>query len=133
VTTTAELPVSLDAFVPCAMGGTGETVHLSGTLNAVVQTTLTENGWAVTRASFNPKGVVGTGSISGDSYRGTGATILGSSTQPNGTTTTIFVSNFRVLGPGTGNDLVFRATIHVTTLADGTITALVSELAASCG
>src|SRR5207248_10900899 len=63
--------INLTVFVPCAAGGAGELVDLSGPLHTFI--TFTINGNNVSgSAHFQPQGLSGTGGSSGDKYQASG-------------------------------------------------------------
>jgi hypothetical protein len=65
--------INLTVFVPCAAGGVGELVDLSGPLHTLI--TFTINGNNVSgMAHFQPQGLSGTGEATGDKYQATGVT-----------------------------------------------------------
>jgi hypothetical protein len=119
-TTTEKVPVDIYSFVPCAMGGVGETVHLTGTLRQVTHVTINRNH-ATYMTHVNPQGLGGVGLSSGLKYRGTGVSksVL---TIGVGQTQTL-VENFRLIGQGPGNNLLLHENLHVTVNANGVVTA----------
>jgi hypothetical protein len=63
------IPITLSVFVPCAAGGAGEIVDLSGSLHVLI--TFTINGNHVSgRQQFQPQGLSGTGETTGLTYYG---------------------------------------------------------------
>src|SRR5205823_4137988 len=94
VVSNTTFPINLSVFVPCANGGAGEVVDLSGSLHDLVTATI--NGNHVSgKFHDNPQGVTGTGETTGAKYQGTGVTqseFSGSLT--NGQFETTFVNNF---------------------------------------
>src|SRR6184192_4887735 len=65
--------INLTVFVPCAAGGAGEIVDLSGPLHTLI--TFTINGNNVSgRFQFQPQGISGNGETTGLSYQATGLT-----------------------------------------------------------
>src|SRR5437764_3524255 len=74
VITNTEFPINLTVFVPCAAGGAGEEVALSGNLHALFSVTFDGSGGFHSDIHFNPQGVSGTGLTTGDKYQGTGVT-----------------------------------------------------------
>jgi len=124
------LPQPFQVFVPCAAGGAGELVDLSGTLHVLFHTTLDGNGGFHSKTHFQPQGVVGTGLTTGDTYQGTGAT----QSQFNGAVgeESTFVDNFRLIGQGPGNNLLLHETFHATVNANGVATAFVSSFRVEC-
>lgn len=67
-------PIYLPVYVPCAVGGTGEIVLLTGNLHDLFQVTSNGSGGFHVMSLDNPQGVSGTGLTSGDKYQGTGVT-----------------------------------------------------------
>ena len=53
-------PFSLSVFVPCAAGGAGEIVDLSGSLHTLITFTINSNNFSEV-LHFQPQGVSGTG------------------------------------------------------------------------
>ena len=61
--------IDLTIFVPCADGGVGETVDLSGPLHTLISFTI--NGDNVSgKMHFQPQDISGTGETTGDKYSG---------------------------------------------------------------
>jgi hypothetical protein len=73
VITNTSTPLDLSVFVPCANGGAGEIVDLSGQLHTVISTTINGNNFSA-KEHFQPQGVSGTGETTGAKYQGTGVT-----------------------------------------------------------
>src|SRR5438270_13513915 len=65
--------INLTVFVPCAAGGAGELVDLSGPLHTLITFTINGNNVSGT-AHFQPQGLSGTGETTGDKYQSTGVT-----------------------------------------------------------
>ena len=119
--------------IPCADGGSGEDVLLTGFLHILVTETLDAKGRPHLTAHFQPMGVAGTGLTTGDVYRATGIT----RETDNGFAFAVpfevtFVNNFRIIGPGTGNNLLIHQVFHMTVDANGFVTAFVDLLSAEC-
>ena len=129
-TTTTKFDVQLFAFVPCANGGAGEVVELTGSLNDVFKVTDTGNGQFILKVHDNPQGVVGIGLTTGDVYRGTGATRFGDVLAAGETFS--FVNNFRIIGQGTGNNLLVHENFHITVNPDGTLTSFHDNFSFKC-
>lgn len=127
---TAE-PFELVVAVPCANGGAGEDVLLTGFLHVLITGTLDASGSLHTTTHFQPMGVAGTGLTTGDVYRATGIT----RDQASGLDIPFeatFVNNFRIIGPGTGNNLLVQEVAHVTVNALGELTVFLDRLTAEC-
>ena len=118
-------------FVPCANGGLGEDVFISGDIHIVVHVTLDGSGGAHVVEVHNPQGVAGTGLTTGAQYRGVGGSPLDESNVRVGEEHTS-VRNMMLIGPGPGNNLILHANFHVTVLADGTVTAFHDNLSVTC-
>ena len=132
VATSADFPISIDVFVPCANGGAGEIVSLSGNLHAVFSTTLNANNVHFT-AEFNPRAVNGVGLTTGEKYQGTGVTRFDTNMNVAGFPFTFtFVNNFRIIGQGTDNNFLVHENVHVTINADGTMTVFVDNFSVAC-
>ena len=131
VTTNSNIPISLVVFVPCAQGGTGEIVKLSGDLHALFHVTIDNAGGFHFQSHFNPKGVSGLGLASGDKYRATGVTRFGFNAHglPFEFTS---INNFRIIGKGKGNNLLIHMVFHLTVNANGDVTASVSNVKFDC-
>jgi hypothetical protein len=118
-------------FVPCANGGVGEDVFLSGDIHIVFHVTLDGSGGAHVDEIHNPQGVSGTGLTTGAMYRGVGGSPLDASNLRVGEEHTS-VRNMLLIGQGPGNNLVLHANFHVTVLADGTVTSFHDNLSVDC-
>lgn len=129
--TTVEIePISFTGFVPCAIGGVGEEVEVTGNLLIVEQVTLDENGGFHLVYHENPMGVSGIGSTSSDKYRAVGVyqyNVYGMVGEvENGEW------NFLMIGQGPGNNLLIHANFHVTVHPDGTVTSFHDNLRIEC-
>lgn len=124
------LPQPFVRLVPCAAGGAGELVDLSGTLHLLMHTTVDGRGGFHARLLIHPRGVTGVGLTTGDIYQGTG----GTQTQFNGNVgeENTFVDNFRLIGGGPDNNLLMHQTVHATVNANGEVTATVSNISVQC-
>src|SRR5207244_8527909 len=87
--------INLTVFVPCAVGGAGELVDLSGPLHTLITLTINGNNVSGT-AHFQPQGLSGTGETTGDKYQATGVTKHSSfkATLQNGEANHTYVNNF---------------------------------------
>ncbi len=118
-------------FVPCANGGAGEDVFLSGDIHIVVHVTLDGSGGAHFDEVHNPQGVSGFGLTTGAQYQGVGGSPLDASNVRVGEEHTS-VRNMMIIGQGPDNNLVLHATFHITILADGTVTAFHDNVSLTC-
>jgi hypothetical protein len=132
VTVNESDPILLSVFVPCAAGGAGETVDLSGNLHTLI--TFTINGNNVSGLMhFQPQGVSGTGETTGLRYSGTGVTSTSVKTSlQNGQANTTFINRFDIIGQGPGNNFTLHETAHITFNADGTVTVSFDNFAVEC-
>jgi hypothetical protein len=124
--------IDLTVFVPCAAGGAGEIVNLTGPLHTVV--TFTINGNNVSGyVHYQPQGIVGTGETTGAKYQATGITqeSFKGSIQ-NGQFNDTFVNNFKIIGQGPSNNFLVHETFHITINANGTLTVFHDNLSIDC-
>ena len=129
-TISQSFPIDLPVFVPCADGGAGEVVELTGNLHDLFHVTFTANGGLTLKTIDNPQGISGTGQTTGVKYQGTGET----SDVVNGKVgyEETFTNNFRIIGQGPGNNFLVHENYHVTVNANGTLTAFVDNLSVDC-
>jgi hypothetical protein len=124
-------PFEQAVSVPCANGGAGEDVLLTGFIHVLITGTLDASGSLHTTTHFQPMGVSGVGLTTGDVYRATGLT----RDQANGLDVPFeetFVNNFRIIGPGKGNNLLIQEIAHVTFDANGQLTVLFDFVSEGC-
>jgi len=132
-TTSVRFPIQIAIVVPCANGGAGDIVVLSGTLHDVFHITVDSRGGLHLTTHDNPQGVRGVGLASGTRYRGTGVTRSGINVGRVGSPFTLtFVNNFRIIGQGPGNNFLVHDNFHVTVNANGAVTALVDNFTIDC-
>jgi hypothetical protein len=127
-----KLPFDDSVFIPCANGGAGEEVYLSGTLHATYTITINGNNVRV-KYHYQPQEVKGIGAVTGDQYNATGVTqdeINGSFF--NGRYEETSINNFRIIGQGNGNNYLVHETVHVTVNANGVVTVALDKLAIDC-
>lgn len=130
--TNLSIPVDLFVFVPCAVGGAGEDIHVSGPLHVLSQLTISNSGNVLFTSQFQPQGISGTGLVTGDMYQATGLT---RSTQTFSTpfpVTFTFVNNFYMIGQGPDNNFQVHETFHFTINANGEVTAFVDNFRVTC-
>jgi len=127
-----QIPFALGVVVPCANGGAGELVLLTGTLHVVIETTVDNQGGVHTQIHFQPQDVSGVGTITGDAYRAVGVTRSDINATSGGAFETDFVNNFRIIGQGPGNNLQVHQVTHVTIDANGNVTAVVTNSTVTC-
>ncbi len=131
-TDNVSFPVDIGVFIPCAAGGAGEVVFLSGNLHSLFHSTVNDNNFTI-KIHNQPQGISGTGLTTGDLYQGTGVTqeTFGGSFV-NGQFADTFVNNFRIIGQGTGNNFLIHQTFHFTFNANGELTAFVDNFSSEC-
>jgi hypothetical protein len=125
--------INLTVFVPCAAGGAGEIVDLTGPLHTLITFTINGNNVSGT-AHFQPQGLSGAGETTGDKYQATGVTKDTSFkvSFQNGQAQQTFVNNFRIIGTGPGNNFLVHEEAHVTINADGALTVVHDNLSVAC-
>jgi hypothetical protein len=136
VTTNVIVPISATSFVPCANGGVGEYVALSGDLHVKFSVTLDGAGGLHLTESFNPQGVTGTGLTTGTKYQATGITHPVSNISADGSFTSGFNNKFedifRIIGPGPGNNLQVHENFHLKVDVDGSVTLFDDTFSVTC-
>ena len=132
ITTNDFVPFAQAVLVPCANGGAGEVVLISGTLH--VQNHITINGNRVNlKIHFQPQGASGEGLTTGDKYNATGVSQEQDSLPiTNGAAEFTFINNFRIIGQGPNNNLLVHQTVHVTVNANGVVTTTVDNTNIEC-
>jgi hypothetical protein len=124
-------PYEADTSIPCALGGQGEEIHLSGTLRTVLHTTFDANGGSVYILNLQSQDITGVGSISGDTYRqvGTGRFSVSFHGIPTNLTGLLTA---QLIGPGPDNNLLTHKIIHIAVNANGEVTADVFNSSVEC-
>ncbi|HEV2238801.1 MAG TPA: hypothetical protein VGR57_19235 [Ktedonobacterales bacterium] len=120
----------LSVFVPCANGGAGEVIEISGPVHLVASITLDGSGGFHEHILFNPQGVSGVGLTTGLKYQGVGQEQMDVNETVGVTHTFLYV--FDMIGQGPGNNLRIHETFHFTVNADGTLTAYVDNPFITC-
>src|SRR5215510_13242786 len=92
--------MTIGVNVPCANGGAGELVLLSGQVHEVFAITPDNKGGFQIKAHDNTQGLSGEGLITGDKYRAIVMNNSHTNLQPGVTATTI--STFKIIGQGPG-------------------------------
>ena len=126
-------PLDRYVYVDCAAGGAGEFVHLTGTIHSLFHVTEDPNGGLLLEYVNQPQGVVGVGMTTGDKYQGTGISrdIERISGFSYGNVYTDVI-NFRIIGSGPGNNLMYQEIFHYTVNAQGELTAWVEHHLDTC-
>lgn len=128
-TASTKFQVDIGVFVPCANGGVGEDVLLSGTLHDLFHVTINDNSLHV-KFHDQPQGITGTGLTTGLKYQATGVTQEEFNTSFGLTDT--FVNNFRIIGQGPGNNFLVHDNVHITINPDGTVTSFHDNFRIDC-
>ena len=117
-------------FVPCANGGLGEDVSLSGDIHSVFHVTLDGSGGAHVVVIHNPQGVSGTGLTTGAKYQGVGThqDVFNATVGVEETT----VTTGQLIGQGPGNNLLIHDILHTTVLANGVVTSFHDNFSIEC-
>jgi len=129
-TVSSSFPIDILVFVPCAAGGAGEDVELTGNLHDLFHVTFTPGGGFRLSVVDNPQGVSGTGLTTGAKYQATGITRdnFGGTVGFEET----FVNNFRIIGQGSGNNFLVHENFHFTVNANGTVTSFHDNFSIEC-
>ena len=124
--------ISLSIFVPCAAGGAGEVVDVSGPLHTLISFTINGNNVSIVM-HFQPQGISGTGETTGAKYQGTGVTQESfKNSFQNGQANETFINNFRIIGQGPENNFLMHETLHFTINADGSVTVFHDNFSVDC-
>ena len=129
-TTVEDFPVDETDFVPCAAGGAGEEVHLTGKIHVVIHSTLDGAGGAHVKLHASDQGISGTGLTTGDKYQRTGATNIEFNAKVGFERSA--GATFNWIGQGNGNNFLVHVLFHVTVNPDGSVTALVDKFSIEC-
>lgn len=133
-TTTTNVTNQINATfpIPCANGGAGELVSLTGDIHALFHFTSNGNHTTV-KTHSQPQGVRGVGLTTGDVYHGIGVSQTTSAFQSDGATTTgTVISIFGLIGPGTGNNFLVHNVLHTTFNNNGELTSSHFTSSADC-
>lgn len=124
------VPFETNVYVPCANGGAGEYVELSGFTNFIYQIEWNNNAFTMVYHD-NVHQLTGVGASSGETFvasGGTNGTVMGSwvSDQWVGTTT----SKVKVVGPNANFTVTYKDRITIT--RDGTVTVEIVNITVTC-
>jgi hypothetical protein len=131
-TTNTSVPIEFLDFVPCADGGAGEFILVSGYLHILITTTVDANGGFHGKTHFQPQGISGFGLSTGVKHQATGVQQEHFNSPSGGTINETFLNNFRLIGQGRGNNLLVHQAVHMTTNANGDVTADVFNNSITC-
>ena len=124
------VPFDASRYIPCANGGAGEDVTLTGFTNFIYQTSWTDQGFTLVYHD-NAHQVTGTGVSSGESFVGSGSIngiIRGSWVDRQWVGTTI--GQLRITGQNTSFTITYK--YHITVTRDGTVTVESEAETADC-
>ena len=124
-------PVDRTVFIPCANGGLGESVVLTGDIEALFHVTENKNTFVASR-TFRPRGVVGVGLITGDTYKGTGMTRDNFIFRKDTATTVTFLNIFHIVGQGPDNNFLVFQVLDVNTTPEGEINVTANNIRTEC-
>ncbi len=130
-TESVKVPTNIYVTIPCALGGKGEDVYLSGDLHIVSHITIDAGGGDHLEDHYQPQGISGVGMTSGARYQATGVTRYGENFRALPYNYT-FVNNFRIIGEGPGNNYLLHETFHITVNANGELTASADNFGVDC-
>ena len=124
------VPFETTVFVPCANGGAGEDVRLTGFTNFIYGLVYTDRGFTLVYHD-NVHQVTGVGLSSGESFVASGGnneTVVGVwySTEWVGNTTT----QMKIIGQNTTFTVIYKH--HITVSQDGSVTVNNTEQTADC-
>jgi hypothetical protein len=114
-----DVPYDWNIFVPCANGGAGEWVHVTGSTHIVYTISWTDYGFTYGYHA-NTYQIKGVGLTSGETFIGSGNTegqVLGAWVNEQWLST--FVDQLRLIGQNTS--FTVRTTYHVTVNPDGDV------------
>lgn len=129
-TVSSTFPIDMLVFVPCAAGGAGELVELTGNLHDLFHVTFTPSGTYRISVVDNPQGITGIGWTTGVKYQGTGITRDNSGGRVGFEAT--YINNFKIIGQGTGNNFLIHENLHITVNANGTLTVFHDNFSVEC-
>ena len=123
-----KFPFTQLAFGPCADGGDGELVEITGTMHSVSFLKFDEtgglHGGLHAKFHFQPQGATGIGLTTGDVYQAVGVTQETNNWSfddvPHEWT---YINNFRMIGQGKAPNFNLHVTWHLTMNANGEVTA----------
>ena len=133
ITTVEKIPIDDTSFVPCAAGGAGEEIQLTGQANNVFHVTLDNTGGMHINLHGNYKGVIGTGLTTGDKYQATAAVKeVGFIDKVGEDKEATFLTKINFIGQGDASNFLVRMHVHATVHPDGTLTGFVFNFSFEC-
>ncbi len=133
ITSNIIVPLAQDTFVPCAAGGVGELVALTGRIHILSTVTTDSAGGLHFAIHFNPLRTSGIGLDTGDRYRANGITRESFNVDADGFPfVSTFVNHFHIVGIGGAVNFKIHNTIHVTINQNGVLAANVDNSSVTC-
>ena len=132
---TNEFTEDVNAFldVPCANGGAGETVHITGSTHLVIQSTVTPAGMTLLSGLSQPFQLTAVGTTTGDVYHDVGSSQFADVRSDAGFPIAFTeLVDTRMIGPGPDNNLTLHETFHITLNANGILTVEVFNRRLTC-
>ena len=129
-TSTVAVPYDWTVYVPCANGGAGEYIHITGSTNFVYTISWTDQGFTYGYHANTYK-IEGVGLTSGTTFVGSGFTegqVKGSWVNDQWIST--MVDQLKLVGPG--GSFIVRNSYHVTESPDGTLETKLVDHDVSC-
>jgi hypothetical protein len=123
-------PFSDTAFVPCANGGVGEVVVLTGRLHLHYVRVFTD-GTSLAIGTLNLQGASGVGQTTGSTYHAVWSNPDTLNFHAQDGVTSSFVNVYRIIGPGPGNNYSLQFTFHVT-VVNGQLISFADNFVARC-
>jgi len=129
-TSIVAIPFDNTVFIPCANGGAGELVHITGLTNLLYTISWTDHGFTYGYHATTYK-IVGTGLTSGDTFTGSGNTegqVMGAWVNEQWLST--FVDQLRLVNSKTS--FIVKSLYHVLVNPDGTVEVKLDGQSAEC-
>ena len=126
------IPVHTVALSPCANGGAGEQIELTGRLHLLVTFRMNKRN-ASGKLQLRPQHLAGVGLTTGARYHATGvAQAHFKRALANHQFGVSVIVNFHLIGQGPRNNLLFHESLHLTITAKGQVTATPVNITIAC-
>jgi hypothetical protein len=123
-----KVPVTITAYLAC----TGEMVEVSGNLHRLIRRTVNGNRVSY-KEHFQPMGLAGYGTVSGDTYHATGVTQATHTFSLTGAQQSFTsINRFHFVGTAGAASFYVKETYHYTFNANGELTSLVENYDVTC-
>ena len=124
-------PYESTLFIPCANGGAGEDVALTGAVRIVWQETNNNQRFTFTLHAI-PDGITGVGLSTGDNFTAIGGsqTAVTGTIEYGGQYSATYIQQMRFAGPGIS--FVVKSKFHITVTSDGQISTRIDEEQIEC-